>query len=193
MLQTLDGDSQIPSNFSFLSPPVYVQPLPDSFPISSPHQDPLSISSTHQDPLLISLPAIILHNDSSSNNDFAIYPPICQQSTDDDLDMITTEDPSVPDHTDSSSTHNHINLPVHNHFDYSGSDISAHLPPSSNLPTQVNSAVTSDSGLPPPPVKQSNLLNFFSVVPTDEAYTTWAKRKRDNQERDKEEYAEVMY
>ena len=107
--------------------------------------------------------------------------------------MITTEDPSVPDHTNSSSTHNHINLPVHNHSDYSGSDISAHLPPSSNLPTQVNSAVTSDSGLPPPPVKQSNLLNFFSVVPTDKAYTTWAKKKRDNQERDEEERAEVIH
>jgi len=202
MLQTLDGDPQIPSNFSFLSPPVYVQPLPDPPPasspkqnpppISSPHQDPLSISSIHQDPLPISLPAIVLHNDSSSNDDFAIHSPIYQQSTDDNLDMIITEDPSVPDHTD-SSTHDHINLPVYNHSDYSGSDISAHLPPSSNLQTEVNSAVTSDSDLPPPPVKQSNLLNFFSVVPTDEAYTTWAKRKRDNQERDEEKRAEVMH
>jgi len=42
-------------------------------------------------------------------------------------------------------------------------------------------------------MKQSNLLNFFCVVPTDEAYTIWAKRKRDNQEMDEEECAEVMH
>ena len=133
----------------------------------------------------MSLPTIVLHDDFSScisDNDLAIHSSTHQQSADGDLDMIITEDPSTPDHT---------NSPVYNHSDYSGSDIPPHLPLSSNMPTEVSSAIASDSDLPPPPV-QTNLLKFFSAVPADEAYSTWAKRKRDIQERDKEEHVEVV-
>ena len=126
----------------------------------------------------MTLPTIILHDDSSSHvsdNDLAACSLIHQQSSGDDIDMVITKDPSIPDHSG-----------------YSGSDTSAHLPPSSNIPTEVSSAVASDSDLPPLPTKQTGLLNFFSVVPGAEAYTVWAKRKRENQGKDEEEHAKVM-
>jgi hypothetical protein len=121
-----------------------------------------------------------------------MHSPTHQQSTGNDLDMIIAEGPSIPNHTD-SLIYDHFNSSVNDHLDYSGSDLSAYLPPSSGVPTEVSSAMASDSDLPPPPVKQTQLLNFFSTVPADEAYTKWAKRKRDNQERDKEERTKVMH
>src|SRR6202000_538240 len=64
-------------------------------------------------------------------------------------------------------------------------------PPSSAFPSEANSALASDSELPPPSsTKQTGLLNFFSKIPTEEFHARWQKRKRDNEERDKEEYAE---
>ena len=127
----------------------------------------------------MTLPTIVLHDDTSPHapeNDLATHSFTHQQPSDNDLDMIIAEDPPTPDHPG-----------------YSGSDTSAHLPPSSNIPTEVSSAVTSDSDLPPLPNKQTGLLNFFSVVPGDEAYTVWAKRKRDNRGKDEEERAKVMH
>jgi len=120
------------------------------------------------------------------------------------MDQFIIDDPSIHDHTDSSA-HNHIDSSIHDwtnpsvysHTDYSGSDISAYLPPSSNAATEVSSAVPSDSDLPPPPLQstkpmqQTGLHNFFSVVPADEAHAAWGKRKRDNQGRDEEERAEI--
>lgn len=54
--------------------------------------------------------------------------------------------------------------------------------------------MTSDSE---PPISSSNkavtqtgLLDFFSKVPSEELHACWRKRKRDNEERGKEEYAE---
>ena len=67
------------------------------------------------------------------------------------------------------------------------------------MPSEVSSAVTSDSDLPPPPsksskpVRQTGLLNFFSVIPGDEAHAAWGKRKRDNQEADEEKRAKVKH
>ena len=58
--------------------------------------------------------------------------------------------------------------------------------------------MTSDSDYPPPsphpskPPQQAGLLNFFSVIPSGEAHATWAKRKRDNQEKDEEEHGKIM-
>jgi len=65
--------------------------------------------------------------------------------------------------------------------------------PSSILPSEVSSAVASDSDLPPPSTKatkQTNLHGFFSSVPSEEPHARWRKRKRDNKEKDREEYAE---
>jgi biopolymer transport protein ExbD len=124
-----------------------------------------------------------------------------QQPIDDNLDLITTDDPSAYEYTD-SPIHDHTSLSVYGHTDYSGSDRSIHLPPSSGVPSEVSSAVTSDSDLPPPPppspppksskpVQQTGLLNFFSAVPRDEVHAAWGKRKRDNWERDEEARIEV--
>ena len=58
--------------------------------------------------------------------------------------------------------------------------------------------MASDSDLPLPsphpskPPQQAGLLKFFSVIPSDEAHATWAKRKRDNQEEDEKEHAKIM-
>ena len=66
--------------------------------------------------------------------------------------MIIAEDPSTPDHPG-----------------YSGSDTSVHLPPSSNIPTEVSSAVTSDSDLPPYQTKKlvssTSSLLFLEMKP----------------------------
>jgi len=86
----------------------------------------------------------------------------------------------------------------YDHSNHSYSDIATHPPPTSNAPTEVSSPVVSDSDLPPPqtqpskPIQQTGLLNFFPIIPADEAYATWRKRKRDNLERDEEERAEIM-
>ena len=74
------------------------------------------------------------------------------------------------------------------------------------MPSEVSSAVALDSDLPPPPpppppppskssrpAQQTGLLNFFSVIPREEAHAIWGKRKRENQERDEEERAKILY
>ena len=88
-----------------------------------------------------------------------------------------------------------------NHTDYSGSDyigsaMGPSLSPSSEMPTELSSAVVSDSDPPPLPSSKSlkpGLLNFFPTVPSDQAHATWSKRKRENQERDEEEHAETAH
>ena len=73
--------------------------------------------------------------------------------------------------------------------------------PSSIFPSEPSSAVASGPSSamvsysePPPPssikaTKQTGLLNFFSTIPPEQHYASWRKRKRDNKERDQEEYA----
>lgn len=128
--------------------------------------------------------------------------PDHHQYLDDDLDPISTDDPSIHNHTE-DSTHDYISLSAQSHTDHSDSDISGYLPPPSGISSEVSSAVTSDSELsplpplPPPlksskPVRQTGLLNFFPVIPGDEAHSAWGKRKRDNREKDEEERAQVM-
>ena len=64
---------------------------------------------------------------------------------------------------------------------------------SSALPSETSSALASDSDLPSlsstKAVKQTDLLNFFSKMPSKEYHGQWQKRKRDNQDRDREEHA----
>ena len=208
ILQTLMGDPQIPSDFSFLSPPIFVQPLPDTPPVSSQQntltvfpscQDSLPMSSTHEEPLSMPLPSIVFHDlpPHIPVDDLAIHSSIHQQSTEDDMDVSITDGLSVPDYTDSSIP-DHTNSSAYHPSDYSGSD-SAYLHQPSNVPTEVSSAVTSDSDLPPPSfgsfkkTKQTGLLNFFSAIPADEAHAVWSKRKRDNQGRDEEERTEAKH
>ena len=64
---------------------------------------------------------------------------------------------------------------------------------SSALASEVSSPLASDFDLPPQssskPTKQIDLHNFFSKTPSDEPHVKWQKRKQDNEDRDREEYA----
>ena len=181
MLQTLDGDTEIPSDFSFLSPPTFFQPLPDPSPIpfpqpnhllsSSSQQEHFPASPQQQESLSISSPSVIL-------DDFSTYPhsdgspisfPAHQQFMSDSMG-------GTPFTSDS---------PIYDYDYYNhSSDIVTNPPLSSSIPTEANSAVVSDSDLPPlqvlpsKQVQQTGLLNFFSVIPADEAYAT-EKRGRE--------------
>jgi hypothetical protein len=126
-----------------------------------------------------------------------------QQLIDNNLDLITTDDPFAYEYTD-SPIYDHTSLSIYGHTDYSGSDRSIHLPPSSGVPSEVNSAVTSDSDLPPSPpppslpksskpIQQTGLLNFFSAIPRDEVHAAWGKQKRDNQKGDRGAHIEVAH
>jgi len=167
-------------------------------PIPSPQHSLIPIPSLPQELLSVPPPSIVLHNLSIHHptDGLPIHPPDYQQHTDSDLDPITTDDHSAYEYTD-SSIYGHTSLSVQDYTNYSGSDVSAHLPPSSGVPSEVSSAVTSDSDLPPPPhkpakpVRQTGLLNFYSVIPGGEAHAAWGKRKRDNQEKDEKERAEI--
>jgi len=64
---------------------------------------------------------------------------------------------------------------------------------SSALASEASSAPASDSDLPPlsstKTTKQTNLHKFFSKMPSNELHVKWQKRKRDNEDKDREEYA----
>lgn len=154
-----------------------------------------------QEPLP-SIPSIVLYDFSihTQADGPSTHSDAHQQYSDGDLDPIIIDDPATYDYTNSSA-YDYSELSAYNHADQSGSDISGQLPLSSGVPSEVSSAVTSDSDLPPPPpslpskslkpVQQTGLLNFFSVVPGHEAHATWGKNKRKNRERDEEERAEI--
>jgi len=63
-----------------------------------------------------------------------------------------------------------------------------------SLPSSSNSALVSESSLPlpssPKTKKQTGLSDFFSKIPSEEFHTKWKKRKRENAEKDQEEYEE---
>ena len=65
---------------------------------------------------------------------------------------------------------------------------------SSAFASETSSALASELDLPlpssPKAKKQVGLLDFFSKIPSEELHTRWRKRKRENEERDQEEYAE---
>ena len=126
----MSGDPKVPADFSFLSPPTFVQPLPDHPPVSSLKQKPLPIPSPHQVPLpSMSLPSIILHQDN-------------------DLDLFITDDLPTQGHIN-PTVHDHSDSSIYNYSDPSGSGTSAQLPLSSNVQSEVSSAVASDLDLPP--------------------------------------------
>lgn len=157
-------------------------------------------TSPLQESIPTPLPSIILH-DCSTHTQVDDHSTFFQQPTDDDLDPMATDDPAAYDYSD-SSIHDNSELSAHDYTDQSVSGISAHFPPSSGMPSEVSSAVTSDSDLPPlpspapfkssKPAKQTGLLNFFPTVSAGEVHAAWGKRKRENQERDEKERAEVM-
>ena len=115
----------------------------------------------------------------------------------DDSDQMVTDDPITQDYTE-SSVYDYSEWSAHDYSEQSGSGISIQHPPSSNVSSEVNSAVASDSDLPQPsykaskPVHQTGLLNFFSTIPTDKAQAMWREKKRKNREKDEEEHAEIM-
>ena len=112
---------------------------------------------------------------------------------------MVVDDPSTYDYTD-SSIHDHSEPSACDYTDQSGSGVGTHLPPSSGMPSEVSSAVASDSDLLPlppskslKPIKQLGLSNFFTPISAGEAHAAWGKRKRGAQERDEEERAENMH
>ena len=153
-------------------------------------------------------------------DDFSVYSPfggstsLPIHSADNGSDSPSTSSPvindhashSTDDHTDpsgydatNSSGYGYTDPSGYDHTDHSGSDLLTHPLLSSNVPTEVSSAVTSDSDLLHLPrlksskqTQQSGLLNFFSVAPEEDSYSMWRKRKRDHQERDEEEQAKIM-
>ena len=117
------------------------------------------------------------------------------------MDPMDTDDPTAPDHTD-SFIYEYSEQSSYDDNEKSGSGVSVDIPPSSGRSSQVDSGLTSDSDLPPPPslslfksskpVHQTGLRSFFSVIPADEAHAVWKEKKRKNRDRDEEEHAEVM-
>jgi len=164
-------------------------------------------------PLLVSPPSIVV-DDFSAHSPFGSSTNLPIPCANNGSDSFFTGSPaisdhaslSIDDHTDLSgydhtdpSGYDYTSPSGYDHTDYSGSDLATHPPPSSNAPSDVPSAVTSDSDLPhllqsksSKQTQQSGLLNFFSVVPAEDAYSLWKKRKRDNLERDEEQHAETV-
>lgn len=79
-------------------------------------------------------------------------------------------------------------------------DLLVNQPPPSILPSEASSALASEVGsalasdsepLPSSTkaTKQTDLHSFFSKMPSDELHVRWQKRKRDNEDRDREEYS----
>jgi hypothetical protein len=147
------------------------------------------------------LPSITLHDFSTHTpfNVLATHLAAYPQFADDGQDTFITDNSPSHDSTD-LSIHNHTDFSIYDSDppDYSDSDMSPHLPPSTNAPTEASSAAASDSDLPhsplhpPKPPRQTGLLNFFSTVPADEVHAVWGKRKRDNRERDEEKCAKIV-
>ncbi|KAF9643805.1 hypothetical protein BDM02DRAFT_3219951 [Thelephora ganbajun] len=88
----------------------------------------------------------------------------------------------------------HNTSPSDHAKDFPNSPISTPSLLTKNLFNKTSSALASDSDLPPSTkaTKQAGLLDFFSKVPSEEFHAKWRKRKRDNEERDREEYKKRM-
>ena len=137
----------------------------------------------------------VLSEKPAAVNPLPQTPLLCLQ-----IEESTFYSPSASDHT---SSHNHPS-PTSDLFTESllhnmssSSDLynsPIDQPPSSAFPSGTSSALVSDSELPPlsstKAVNQTGLLDFFSKIPSEEFHARWRKRKRDNEERDKEDYEE---
>jgi hypothetical protein len=160
-----------PFNLSNISPPIFTQPLPDILPLFSAQQ--IAVNPLSQ----ISLPSLQIKEPK---------PTFCGPSASD-----CTASSRCPSPTSEFSTGSLLH-DLSPNPDFYG--LSSDQPPSSAFPSEASSAQTSDSELPLSSTtqakKQTGLLDFFSKVPTEELNARWRKRKRDNEERDKEEYAE---
>ena len=131
----------------FLSPPTFIKPLPDSPIILLPEQDPLPMLPLPQG-LLLPLPSILLHDSPThfQKDNVSVSPQLHtqHQPMDEDLDIMSTDNPTTHDCSD-SSIYEYSELSAH---DDSGSGFSMHLPPSSGVSSGVSSVITSDSDLP---------------------------------------------
>lgn len=152
---------------SNISPPVFIQPLPDTLPI--PPIQPATI-----DPLPQTLPHISQIKESIPH------------------DALTSDYAGSPGYP--SPVSDYLALDSLNNFSSGPEFSSIDYPPPSAFPSETSSALVSDSELLPPSstkaTKQTDLHNFFSKVPAEEFHAGWRKRKRDNEQKDKEEHAE---
>ena len=165
----------IPFTFSVISPPVFVQPLPKNLPI---------------------LPVQEMEVDSPPH----ILSPHLQT-----MDC-ALHDPPTSDYTDSSNypspSPGFLSEDMHNTLYSSSGFHSSPLdqPPSSVFPSEASSAIPLETGSPlvsgselqapssAKAAKQTDLLGFFSKVPPEQYHASWRKRKRDNEEKDREEF-----
>ena len=165
----------IPFTFSIISPPVFVQPLPKELPI---------------------LPVQEMEVDS---------PPQTSSPYLQTIDC-APHDPPTSDYTDSSNCPSpgpgFLSEDTYNDLYSSSGFYSSPLdqPSSSAFPSEASSAIpseadsplVSDSELQAPSsaktTKQTGLLDFFSKVPPEQHHASWQKRKRDNEEKDREEF-----
>ena len=169
-----------------ISPPIFTQPLPHTLPVLSTQEskvDPIpQISLNSPQP-----EASTLYNLSTA--EFSSYNLSAEEFTSSNL--------PTSDYTGSSNLPSPISGlfpkgifgPASSGSDFYDSPIDQ--PPSSAFPSEASSAAASDSEIPlssTKATKQTGLLNFFQKVPAEQAYTSWRKRKRENYEKDKEEY-----
>ena len=164
-----------------ISPPVFAQPPSDMPPISP-------VLQVAVDPL----PYISLHNTTSDPTEDIHDYPMAQ----DPLDYPLGE--NLPDYLTSNPSLLTEGLIMDFSINPELCDSPIDRPPSSTFTSSTfisdtSSAPVSESDLPPPSSpkakKQTGLFDFFPKIPSEEFHTKWRKRKRENEERDQEEYA----
>ena len=204
IFQTADNDTSLPFTLSNISPPVFVQPLPDKPPLPPAQQE--KVESIPPTPVFVQPFPETLPFPPVQQTEFEPSPPApvfvqpppvspVQQARVDSLPLSDSSmDEDIPEHPVS----NHSLLTGDFLMDFSVDpelcDSPIDRPPSSTFTSETSSAWASEPDLPllssVKATKQTGLLDFFSKVPSEEPHARWRKRKRENQEKDQEEYAE---
>ena len=177
-----------------------IEPLPDTplpgLKVEDPTTHTIHISSYDVDPP--DPPDYFMANPSSDGEDWADYSPVNPSFPTNPYlyDLLVDQLPPsmLPSGASSALTSEAGSTPASESPWTSGANSALASEFSSPLASGANSALTSDSDLPPPSstkaTKQSNLFGFFSKVSSEEPHARWRKRKQDNEDRDREEYAE---
>lgn len=193
-LQTASNDPSFPFTLSNISPPVFVQPLPEILSALPAQQ----VVVDHIPHILLSNPQIVestTYNTHTcgyvkSSSDLLDYSMDDLSPTAEDLSNYSPASPSFSTNPDFYDLL--VNQPPPSILPSSEASSIIASEVSSALASEVNSAPASDSDLPPltanKATKQTNLLGFFSKMPSDEHHAKWQKRKRDDEDRDREEY-----
>jgi hypothetical protein len=170
MWQTASNNTTTPFSLSTISPPVFIQPLPNT-PLVPPSQE-----------VVVDPPSQI-----------SFYYPQLEESTPHELP--TSEDTHSPSHPSPISSwfaENSLNNSNNSSASPNPYDSPVDEPPTSAFPSESSSPWASESEVLLPSstkaAKQPGLLDFFSKIPSDEFHARWRKRKREDAEKDREEY-----